>query len=881
MVNIRLAKTDSVKSENKPTFLDVSLNGTSKDLRFNNIRKMIDSYEVYRNERQKCNKYRLILTVNPFCTNVLFNPLTEIARFTATNNGVRIERVTDSTTVNGIDGSNTSKRVQFIANTTYSNEQNGYIYYPGFDIFDNHILRSTEFSVISGTRAQNGQTLSQFNTISDYARDSNGDVIKMFKRTNGAKGKPNEIKKHVYNYETLMSYEDCVNTNLSEQDGWLGFPNSTKLVTYDKKDIQSNWNRVLNNRSASEFIQMYPDRSTYTFTPYYNEKLNRLEYNWDILITYPYENEYDNEMVKFNATTNALRLYEGKIQKGFADADILMFRSYTKHNLVRNDNVRLLWRFKHYDDSELKYEYISSADVHRVANIGNLKQENEEYYFYVDDVSLVNEVKQSIEGKKKDATTPLTISDVTFYIQKITNGLPSKYYIRKFKKLEYNGEMLSKEQYGLSFATTIYNDGVTQITFTDDLDFDGLTDNLGRPVCEFFITFLKTSLGNKEWYNEGATNITKNAENVEISHCFTRLTDGLNLHSESNDWYNSTDNAQKQRNLYNIRFIGGNHHKWLSEKKLDAANYEWVKWHGITKDQEWFYGDVVEFITSEYKEYVLSDVNYRFNTYQRENPDKNSKLVYHNIVTDDYDFKRDFSIEKFEVAQEEGDRDEGYFYKPHYPIRMKEDGELEQGGHYTIRLRNVEVVQYEDIYLRVVSLQASTLNSGDLILLMDDKNGEIFQFKVTYVTSKTTFLIYPVNGWFGDNGFIKQTAAIYQTPLTWSDVAEHLRQEKDMFLRRCNESIPPYAVLSGRNIFLWRSVYNSGDRDDGLLPDYVFANNRFYITPVINFYLKRQDPNGYFGLYRIENQNPQDINGETKKASNYEYKDTETAATTC
>ena len=59
----------------------------------------------------------------------------------------------------------------------------------------------------------------------------------------------------------------------------------------------------------------------------------------------------------------------------------------------------------------------------------------------------------------------------------------------------------------------------------------------------------------------------------------------------------------------------------------------------------------------------------------------------------------------------------------------------------------------------------------------------------------------------------------------------------------------------------------------------MFTNNAFYVTPIINFYVKRQDPNGYFGLYRPEEQNPQDIAGETKKPSNYSYNDTETKAT--
>ena len=892
MNKIRLNKTDSIHSENKENGLEINLQSTFKHTSYNNIRETIDSYQVYKDERFKSERYRLILTINPFCTNVLFNPFTEIVKYIPLNNGVKIERINDYITVNGIDGNSTPKRVQFIANTIYSNEENGYIYYPGYDMFDNHILRCKAFNVINDAQTKTGRKNQDFNTLSDFARDMDGKTIETAKRSDGARSKPKIIKKHVYNVDTLMSFEDSINYNLTEQDGWLGFSNTTKLETYNSKNELSNWCRVLNDRSSSEFVQMYPDRTLFSFTPNYNNILNRMEYNWDILITYPFENDYSFDLVNFKDGINALKLYSANIQNGLSGEKIVMFRSMTKHNLIKNNYIQLMWRFKtsRLENNEYKTEteYFICDNTYRIANVGTLKNEKHNYYFYIDDKSLIDEINESIADKvvvnEKNKTRAVTIEDIDFYFQKITNDLPSKYYFRKFKKIDYDGDILAKEQYNLGFATTVYNDGITQVTFTDNIDFTDLTDNLGRPVCQFFITILKTNKGNKEWYTnyEDAMLAGEKAKNVEASHCFTKLTDGLVLHCEANDFFDD-DSENKQEKNANIRFIGGEGHNWLSKGKSVLA--EDSEWHGITKEQEWFYGDVVEFISSECKEYIIADVNYRFNTYQRENPaaikrDKN--MVYHEIEVDDYDFYQGNFAIKPPLTATQDPRNEGYFYRPHYPIRIKEEGEVEQGGHYTIRLRNVDVVQNEDVYLRVISMQTSNLNVNDTILLMDDVNGVSFVFKVVYITSKTTFLIQPVNGWFGDEGFVKKSTEIYDKALTWVDIAEHLRRGNDMFLRRRNSNIPSYAVLVGRNIFLWRKLYNNGEKDNSQLPEYIFTNNAFYVTPVINFYLRRQDPNGYFGLYRIDRQNPQDIAGETKKkTTNYEYKDTEKTEISC
>ena len=56
------------------------------------------------------------------------------------------------------------------------------------------------------------------------------------------------------------------------------------------------------------------------------------------------------------------------------------------------------------------------------------------------------------------------------------------------------------------------------------------------------------------------------------------------------------------------------------------------------------------------------------------------------------------------------------------------------------------------------------------------------------------------------------------------------------------------------------------------LPEYAYANDAFYITKEINFFLRRQDPQGWNGLY-CKDGFPNDIPGNIKPESNYIYKE--------
>jgi hypothetical protein len=365
-----------------------------------------------------------------------------------------------------------------------------------------------------------------------------------------------------------------MNANIYEQNGWFGFNNRSSIVTTEWKDDIKEWKdmqtaKVFNDEDslACGFVEMYPDSSLYSFSPKYNKFQNREEHNWDICITYPYKNDYGYE---YNEDTNTIDLNKKNIKlivtktsdndiinalllanvrktKGTSGQDILLFRSFVKHNLKTGDKFKLFYSLD-------KETYTEIKDIlFEVVNIGNLESEYQDYYFYINNIQ---DVYDNINSEILD--------DYSFRFIKVANNRDCKYYFRKFKKLPNfkfkkrnltdedvdNNEnfkkyidkncmkekkmlLFNKEQYPLAFSNTVYGDGNTQIVFTDSIDIDKLTDNLGRPITELYITFIKRNKGHDVWYKTNHTQ--QELKKIEFSHCFSEVISGLKMHNELGD----------------------------------------------------------------------------------------------------------------------------------------------------------------------------------------------------------------------------------------------------------------------------------------------------------------------------------------------------------
>ena len=213
---------------------------------------------------------------------------------------------------------------------------------------------------------------------------------------------------------------------------------------------------------------------------------------------------------------------------------------------------------------------------------------------------------------------------------KLYNNVPSQYYYRKFKKIKTKStdviETDDYEVYKLAFSESIYTDDITQFVFNEDIDVSNLVDNLGRPLSELYLTVIK-----------------KNSNNI-----FTKVSSGIEA-----PFVDNFNLVNTHPHLVNLPVIQKIH----NVSTYPAVSYTPLESNVRVEDAD-FYGDIVEYNAMTIQEVVLSDVYHRFNTVNRE-------------TTGD------------SIVQ--GPRPEGYYYKAHHLIKIRDfSSYIEQGDKYTI-----------------------------------------------------------------------------------------------------------------------------------------------------------------------------------------------------
>ncbi len=391
-----------------------------------------------------------------------------------------------------------------------------------------------------------------------------------------------------------LFYSTSIQRNLIEKDGWFGYydPDITK------KDL-------------CNFFDMEPKRERFSFvvdtTPYHTPK-STTSYvnNWDLTITYPYYSDKNHNMV------NGGLLIVETVQVTVATRTMVAFGMACKHNLTIGDIVRITGTTGYDGDFVVVRTGLDNGDL-------------KEYYFVID-------------------LKPTGTINLNSRIKKIIDGVESQYYFRKFRRIKTRNSSVIEtddyETYGLSFSENIYTDKITQFVFNEDIDVDGLVDNLGRPLSEIYFTAIKTNSNG----------------------LFSSVSSGI-----ESPFINKLNNSGISYLAYlrDIPVIQKIHNGGISATSLPFPSHIPLETNVNINDTD-FYGDLVEFNTNQLLEIVLADVQHRFNTLNRESSIGNSQLTEVTGI----DIAASGAIVTTTISL--GPRQEGYYYKPHNLMKIRE-----------------------------------------------------------------------------------------------------------------------------------------------------------------------------------------------------------------
>ena len=945
-MKILLNKSKSKASTNTDSHLSVGLGNEMKKISNHTDQHLVDLYQVYLDEKDASDKYRLIFTINPVCSNVLFNAITEVVYKEGSS---ECYALTDTPTAVGSENIISNEpltRIQAIRDTEYSNDNIlGLDYLPGIDIFNNHLLRQNGLNCVmkrtgkncadteicykhnGGSEFVKKYEVDPFNTIRDYQRTNGGsEIIKKFPGHDSTYTSPITGQPHIYSDADILSFEDSFKRGISEKNGWFGFYNATTLdipiSSTTETDIYIN--KVINNKNACDFIDFFPDRKRFTFVPIKNKaRNNRLEKNWEYCLTYPYAmtmeiiDDKTGEPIIENGETVLNPIVAEKVSgttlnglKFMAVNDFytdsgkhrVVIQSVSSiHNLSTNSSVNI-----YKIDGE---EVVDYREV-RIKGLGDQNGEMQQYFFMIDadDVpDWLNDNGNLIKGVSGRFCKTVFGIDCMYYFR-VFRRLPNfkevakdenrYHFIGKYNKPEYE---FNSEVNKLGFANNIYGDNIAQIVYLDDVDVKGITDNLERPLTDIYLTIVKSNKGHELWYPESGSPRYED-ENMTFARCFGKVTSGIDLPPEfgfskdynvhrihnidygklmNSDYASSFTNVNENVSIANFNVVTNVNNDPMppsgSVSSLKTLEDD------ITIEQEFFLGDLVEFSVAQYQETILEPVYHRFNTAQREYVNASYKdIIIDEIYMDDYEGsetgvtkndsdKIDGNFKCVEDVYNKGYEDdvannrkkevtypgnlfpEGYYYQPHYRIHLKDvSDKISQSSDTQMELTDDGVIIGPgNDNVTFTTTKDYDLIAKDEIVIQDSLNNIFYDAVVTSVT--------------GITGETRATAVLADG----KKINEGVLNEPDHFIVfKKTMGIPRYAIhypdTSGK--YIWRAVLpHSKVSSDSEIYDKPFANGAHYRYTGLNFFLKRQDPYGYYEL----NTKTVTSTGEVNKLTNF------------
>jgi len=399
-----------------------------------------------------------------------------------------------------------------------------------------------------------------------------------------------------------FTYAKSIKYYLKEKDGWFGYfdPDITKPM-------------------LCSYYDMEPKRERFSFLPDispYHSPTSQPVKNWELVVTYP------------NSSDKTHKLVNGGLLIVETQTTIVSTRPMTAigmpclHNLSIGDIVRISGTNGYNGD-------------HEVFTLGLSNGDYKDYYFVIDvpNTGTINNLSR---------------------IKKLVNGVESEYYFRKFRKIKTRATAVIEtddyETYQVGFSENLFNDQITQYVFNEDIDVSDLTDNLGRPLSEIYLTIIKTDSNNL------FSNVSSGIETPFINRLNT---------SNINPYLLDIPAINKIHNGGALPFQS--HTPLENNVKITDNN-------GLPSNID-YYGDLVEYNIEILNEIILATVSHRFNTISRETP---ATISYVLSTPTDVNGQPTYAQTNL------GPRQEGYHYQAHHQIKIRDfSNYVEEGDEFT------------------------------------------------------------------------------------------------------------------------------------------------------------------------------------------------------
>lgn len=678
---------------------------------------------------------------------------------------------------------------------------------------------------------------------------------------------------HLYQSYDVKTFEEAIKDKLIEDNGWFGFKNTSKLPTYDistnkKIDIS----KPINSENSSSFIDMYPGRDLYSFTPKYNKYKNRIEPNWDYCLTYP-----SSSMTKgfdfINEETGGLKIQMfDEFTIGDSGEHLITFYCLSQHGLRVGDYVNI---YKNGADKIVSNAIVSNVYDKYIFQINkNSIKISDKWYdvsgspktfsadgitysedplnkgVYVDNTPSANIYYVLPDTQKVNLDTDY--NNLSF--KRVVSNVECKYYVRIFSKIpnfkfcdteindktlydntnnrdlikEYSDKDHNFESHinRVGFSKNIYGDEISEIVFTDDIDLTALKDNLGRPLTDIYLTIVKRNKGYKSWYGISPENeIDVTADDIEYSHCFGKNSCSLRLSDDSLNYIGVNDirKIDSETEGLNIKRINDTSSFDVDEIIFDECRN--------------FYGDLCCYSPIDVLEESIQPILNRFNTAQRDL--KISDKGYKYFSSFDVDM-----INKDETAIGYGDphaiqvaglhstqitysslpRREGYYYQTHYKIPVKTISS--KLSEQLPLFHTILDMTKDGDYFKIYTDNDNGFTINEKPILYDKDENKVYVCLITEIITNKKFVCKILN----EEGKKVNLPDI-------EDISRYNLLSKD-------ETIPFYAniIKDGSCRYLWREVLQNGFDDNSNVEVYPFTNGALYINRNINFYLRRQNP---------------------------------------